>query len=296
MILAKKEVELLFKLYTSMMIYANNRLNVFSQINNSKEFHQLDAEDKLKVRDKVFENSGLILEFVEENPFDFSAEELKIVENWQNFIKGEFVIYKQYKKYCVFLSTENPDEAYGVVGLFEPIEAVVPFLPAYTSALLLPFKDKIIYDGFLSTYSVHFGGGIKANLKDQYEHARAQNGIIEQLPHIKPSKEEAQENLLRYYLKSEKLSEYYEEEIEDILEEYPNLLEVYHIEIAKRAARRYKKRLKKLQVIEGWFAIFNDVIIASGKTKDEARENAARVLPKQMKEWIHLIKVKSSGS
>lgn len=45
-------------------------------------------------------------------------------------------------------------------------------------AILLPFKGKIIYDGLLSGYSIHFGGGIRSNLNRLYMNAKQRNRII----------------------------------------------------------------------------------------------------------------------
>ena len=51
------------------------------------------------------------------------------------------------------------------------------YLPVYIKTVLLPFKDKIIYDGLMQTYNIHFGGGIKRSLKETYMKAK-QNGKI----------------------------------------------------------------------------------------------------------------------
>ena len=40
-------------------------------------------------------------------------------------------------------------------------------------AVLLPFKGKIIYDGFLMPYNVRFGGGYRSSFGDQLKGAKA---------------------------------------------------------------------------------------------------------------------------
>jgi len=45
-------------------------------------------------------------------------------------------------------------------------------------AILLPFKGRVIYDGLLSGYNIHFGGGIRSNLNDTYMLAKQRNRII----------------------------------------------------------------------------------------------------------------------
>ena len=47
--------------------------------------------------------------------------------------------------------------------------------------VLLPFANKIIYDGLLAHYSIHFGSNISGRLKDVYLMAKNNGAIIESL-------------------------------------------------------------------------------------------------------------------
>jgi hypothetical protein len=55
-------------------------------------------------------------------------------------------------------------------------------LAVMTEAVLIPFKNKIIYDGLLSSYNVIFGAGIKRSLNDSYRQAKQRLGIVTSLP------------------------------------------------------------------------------------------------------------------
>jgi hypothetical protein len=59
------------------------------------------------------------------------------------------------------------------------------YLPLNIYTTLLPFKDKIIYDGIFKSRNILFGGGIKGELKEIYMSAKQCNRIIESL--AKPS-------------------------------------------------------------------------------------------------------------
>ena len=75
---------------------------------------------------------------------------------------GQFYVFRELKKYTVFLSTTNPAIAYGVLALSQPFEDLIgPYLPVLTQTVLLPFKDKIVYDGLMSSYNISFGPGIR---------------------------------------------------------------------------------------------------------------------------------------
>lgn len=83
----------------------------------------------------------------------------------------------------VFLSSADPPVAYGVVALSDPFKDVIgPYFPQMTETVLLPFKDKIVYDGLLSGYNISFGGGIKRMLNDGYRRAKERMAILTSLP------------------------------------------------------------------------------------------------------------------
>src|SRR5207247_3119757 len=95
---------------------------------------------------------------------------------------GKFFVLRNLKKYTVFLAEKAP-VAYGVVALTEPFEDLIGSdLPIWAETVLLPFKDKIIYDGLLGRYNVFFGGGIRRRLQESYVGARERMAIVTALP------------------------------------------------------------------------------------------------------------------
>ena len=100
-----------------------------------------------------------------------------------NLWPATFSSFRYLKKYTVFLSSEKHPVAYGVLALTQPFEELVgPYLPVMTNTVLLPFRDKLIYDGLLGNYPVSFGGGIRRSLKETYESAKQRLGIVTSLP------------------------------------------------------------------------------------------------------------------
>jgi hypothetical protein len=83
----------------------------------------------------------------------------------------------------VLLSTTEPVVAYGVLPLFDPFEVVLgPYLPRMIKTTLLPFHDRIVYDGVISGYNITFGPGIRRSLNESYRKAKEWPGIITSLP------------------------------------------------------------------------------------------------------------------
>ena len=148
MLLTPTEAHLFFKLYGTLLFYVNKRLQVLPEkLASPEEFANQPPESRFKVRNALLDEIDLIESFVNENPAGFTEDELDIVLSWRHLVDGNFYIFRELKKYTVFLSSEEQAIAYGVTALTQTYEEVVgPYLPMMIEAVLLPFQDKIIYD------------------------------------------------------------------------------------------------------------------------------------------------------
>lgn len=184
MLLEPQDVELFFRLHRTLMFFVNQRLKVISDdLATPEEFAALIPEVRLKVRDALNANVDLIQSFVAENPAHLAEDELDIVRSWRHLVAGKFYIFRELKNYTVFLSTTRPAIAYGVLALSQPFEELIgPYLPVLTQTVLLPFKDRIVYDGLLNSYRISFGPGIRRNLNQDFKEAKARHGIVTSLP------------------------------------------------------------------------------------------------------------------
>jgi hypothetical protein len=184
MLLEPQDVELFFELHRSLMFFVNQRLKVVpDDIASADAFSALSPEVRLKVRDAFLSHADLIESFVAENPTHLPADELGIVQSWRHLVAGKFYVFRELKKYTVFLSTDKQPIAYGVQALSQPFgELVGPYLPVLTQTVLLPFKGVIVYDGMMSSYNISFGPGIRRNLNQDFKEAKARHGIVTSLP------------------------------------------------------------------------------------------------------------------
>src|SRR5438046_1814472 len=184
MLLTPQDVELFFRLHRTLMFFVNQRLKVLpDDLASPEEFAALAPEVRLKVRDAFLNHTELIQSFVDENPAHLSDEELAIVQSWRHLVAGKFYIFRELKKYTVFLSTDKQPIAYGVLALSQPFEELIgPYLPVLTQTVLLPFKDKIVYDGLMNTYRISFGPSIRRSLNESFREAKARHGIVTSLP------------------------------------------------------------------------------------------------------------------
>ena len=149
------------------------------------EHRRVPLELALPIRDEVWNDDSLREGFIAENPEKLSLDDLNLAKSWGYRIADDFIVYKHHTKYTVFMSTDVPTLGYGVVGIMEAIRDIVgPQLPLYINTVLLPFEDRIIYDGMLMPYNVMFGRGIRADFASAYREIQEGKGIITQLPYL----------------------------------------------------------------------------------------------------------------
>lgn len=184
MLLEPHELEVFFRLHRALLFFVNRRLKViYDTLASPEEFAALSPGVRLKVRDALTANLDLIESFVAENPARLPDDELDIVRSWRHLAAGRFYVFRELKKYTVFLTTDKQPVAYGVLALSQPFEELIgPYLPVLTQTVLLPFKDRIVYDGLLTSYNVSFGPGIRRNLNEDFKTAKDRHGIVESLP------------------------------------------------------------------------------------------------------------------
>ena len=145
-------------------------------------FRDLPFTKQMEVRNAFLANPHHVERFVVENPQGLSAQDLEVALSWRNPLSGNFYIVKHLKKHTVFLSASDPPVAYGVVGLTQPIEEVLPeaTLPIMVEAILLSIGGKIVYDGLLNAVNVTIGTGLKRELNESYRSAK-ERGVIASL-------------------------------------------------------------------------------------------------------------------
>jgi Domain of unknown function (DUF6398) len=184
MLLPPDDLELFFKLQRALMLFVNQRLKAIpDKFDTPDDFADLSVAVRVKVRDALSANLNLIETFVDENPARFPEAELDIVRSWRHLVAGQFCIFRELKKYTIFLSLTSPTIAYGVLALSQPFEDLIgPNLPLMVSTVLLPFKEGIVYDGMMGTFNIFFGHGILRSMNESFTRAKGRQGIVSALP------------------------------------------------------------------------------------------------------------------
>ncbi|MEP7169398.1 MAG: hypothetical protein ABI855_08500 [Bacteroidota bacterium] len=141
-----------------------------------KIFLNLDTKIKVKCRNGFFENENLLEEYISQNPDRITDEQIQILQAFKKKIKGKFIILKCLTHHAILLNIDN-NQFYTVKALGEPFTNFFDYLPVLVEAAIIPFKGKIVYDGFMFQQSL-IGPGIKRNLLEDYKEAKREKKII----------------------------------------------------------------------------------------------------------------------
>ncbi|MEK7434659.1 MAG: SEC-C domain-containing protein [Cyanobacteriota bacterium] len=177
-----KDAEYFTKLYSKFLIFANKRLKVIDYIEKPEDFIEIDPFKQLELRKSIYKNMHHHINSF----FDFgnlNDQEKIDVKSWKNFIHTEFIVCGHIKNHSLFIDVKNKGKIYGVLGLIDDMEIVMPSynLPIMVEGTLLPFRDKIVYDGLFGAMDINDSNILKAT-KEYIEEASKIKNIITSLP------------------------------------------------------------------------------------------------------------------
>lgn len=184
--LTKRELNLLGSLYSGFLHFAEGKLKPKRRIdlNMPKE---LLHNTMIRLRDTVFKNRKLIDVFVKENPNKHTPQELAIVSQWKYARVGWCYIIRCMKHHAEFLGSTSKfrltNEVFVVHSRGESFEQIVHMpLPVFVRTVLLPFKDKIIFDGILEFAAKDLGDDVRQSLLGCCIYLKKHVGVITSLP------------------------------------------------------------------------------------------------------------------
>lgn len=202
--LTQSEISLFYKLWYDLVWGINEKHKVIPHFKKPVYGARIavSMEEFMKIRNAMWENPEWIDKFLSDNDNgEFTEQERGVIADWRkHFVRGKFLIMKHLAKYSVLMTFgDTPALLYGVCGISDPIKDAIPYpVPFPAELVLLPFKEKIIYDSLATTYNVTFGSGMRASAKEWYDEAKNKYGIIEVLndetPALQPIKEKTKKS------------------------------------------------------------------------------------------------------
>lgn len=181
MTLKENESETFYKLFMSLLEYTNKKFKIDEDIPALRTPKDAEPSKLLPIRNKLWEDNTVIDEYIGDNTELLSDNEKQILSGWKKRISRNFTILKHKEQHTVFLDSEGDKSfLYGVIGIQYPLSKLIPALklPLNASVVLLPFGDKIIYDGFILLSEVQFGGQALDGLNELCYEIEKNDGII----------------------------------------------------------------------------------------------------------------------
>ncbi|MFT4326152.1 MAG: hypothetical protein ACMXYK_01490 [Candidatus Woesearchaeota archaeon] len=288
--LSEKELRQFYKLKHSLYIFANKKINVLKHTNNWKDVEKNTSEEIMKIRNHIFlKEISIIDEYVQLNPNNLIEEELEILLNWKKaIICKKAILFKHTNEHSLFLVKNN---VYAITGLMDSFKEIFDnYTPVLIDLIILPFKNKLVHEGLFMPYNISFGKSIRDSMNAEGEELILKKGIITSLDNENHQNKVSDEDLLRFYMKSESNQDRFFEKIDELKNKSKELKSIYNYEIGRINSRHIKKQLKN-QDIKGHFAILYSQVIASGSTKKELEINLRRIISKEREKEVYFIKI-----
>lgn len=178
MVLTVEERKLFWKNWLGLLAFVNDVYEIDAEFNHPNTPVGMNINTGLEISKKLFLDTSIIDEFVNANKI--TGEDRDLLLSWKRYVKSTFVALKQLKKHCILYDEEN-NKWYGITGITTSIEETMRELPCIMETVLIPFKNKIIYNTFIENYNVIIGRNIRRELMENYKRVKMEDGIINKL-------------------------------------------------------------------------------------------------------------------
>ena len=180
MTLTDKEFKEYIETHLDFLFYVGKRTEILNETIDFKAFKKLGTKTKFDCSEEFLNKPKLLNDYLGLNFERLEIEKLKILEGFKKRISGDFVVLKYLKDYAGFVDLKK-SKVYLVKALGDKFERMISATPKIVKATILPFKDKIIYDGFLEPYNIIIGQSIRKDLNGLYKKAKEKKELITEI-------------------------------------------------------------------------------------------------------------------
>jgi hypothetical protein len=177
--LSHSECVLFYETWYGLMGFINDKFKIIGAKIRPVWPNPVGDEQVYKIREKLWEKPKLIDEYLA--AATLPQEKVALLKSWRKHHKnGDFFLVEYTPDYAIVLvpGKDGDDRLYGVKGISRSLAGAMQHrLPQYFETVLLPFKDKIIYDSFMGAMPVEFGSGMLKQIREWQNNAKA-HGII----------------------------------------------------------------------------------------------------------------------
>ncbi len=177
MTLTDIEYKAFLKTHLDLLFFVGQKTNIITDEVSFDQFIDLDFSIKLKCRDYLLDNKNLLDDYIATNFDHLTTEQISILTGFKKTITSDFVIFKCLTNNAIFIDTKD-NSFYAVKALGDSFDRFFDRFPVLVKTTLLPFNDKIVYDGFIKPTGVYFGLGMTSTMKEDYRLAKKKNQIL----------------------------------------------------------------------------------------------------------------------
>ena len=290
--LKEKEYQQFLNVNQSLVLYAGKKKKIIAASVSLSEYQQtMDGKTGLACANAFYDNPRILKDFIKENPDGLNEDDLVVAQGFEHFVRGQFFVCKYLKDYAIFIQDKY---AFGVLALSDPFQAFFGNrIPTVIETVLLPYKDKIVYHGFIVGGNMHFGRNYKQSLNEAYKTAKAKYGIITSLPFdgFAVYERQSPSDQLTYFMKTKGNREEFEVNIQQLIKKHPQLLPQYYQAWGKIDAAYYKKKYKELGLNKAYYAILQGNIISGAVTQKDLLKAVNQIVPPHKKDWVYTFKM-----
>ncbi|MCC7385067.1 MAG: hypothetical protein IT384_24690 [Deltaproteobacteria bacterium] len=180
MLLAPDDAALFYRAWGSILVWVNEQRHVVPPFPAPTPGHPIEPPITNQLRKVLWADDGLRERFLADGAGGLSDAERDLIASWRHRVTDDFTLLRHLKRHSIFMSKA----AYAVLGIYTPLEVMLPHVPMYVTATLLPFGERIITDGNIESPSIHisFGGGARRMFREEYSAVLSRGQLVKSLP------------------------------------------------------------------------------------------------------------------
>ena len=177
MILTNAEYKDYLEAHLHFLFFAGLRLKLIPKNTSFETFLDIDLKIKFKCRQAIIEDASLLEDYLKLNNKSLTENQINILNGFKKCISGKFIIYKCLTNYAIFINAVD-NKFYAVKALGDSFEDFFSDFPVLVQTTILPFNNKIIYDGFFETPVMYIGSNMTKSFDQMYRKAKKQKKIL----------------------------------------------------------------------------------------------------------------------
>lgn len=163
--------------HLDLLYFVGQRQKIISADTDFNTFIDLDFQIKFKCREKLYENMELLDEFIKTRFDSLTVDQIIILAGFKKKIKSDFIILQCLTRHVIFIDTVD-NKIYAVKALADRFDDFFSNFPVLCHTTIIPFKDKIIYDGFIQSKGLYYGTNMTLEMNEEYKQAKKDKTII----------------------------------------------------------------------------------------------------------------------